>query len=220
MTNNIQVKNLEAASSSPVRDDSQAARSPSDKCHQCESLIEELRVSKSQCEDLQRLQHQLEEQVTVLEAKLQQSQIQEKDLNNEIRLLQEKLNETHITNRKLDICVPSTTDTNIVPDFPLVNTVLEQAEVPMFDGSETRANASSMTRTQEMLEQCQCKLKELERENKLLQVCMPQFCFHTTIMTKVWQSHHSHLLQRTLCAFFYLKGCILFSPPLSTPFLQ
>lgn len=179
MTSNIQVKNPEAASSSPVREDSQAACSP-DKCHQCESLTEELRVSKSQCEDLQRLQHQLEEQVTVLEAKLQQSQTQEKDLNNEIKLLQEKLNETHITNRKLDICVQSTTDTNSVTDFPLVNTVPEKAEVPKSDASETRANVGSMTRTQEMLEQCQCKLEEMERENKLLKVCMPQFCFHTT----------------------------------------
>lgn len=193
----IQVKNPEAALSAPVNDDSQAACSP-DKCHQCDLLTEELRVSKSRCEDLTRLQHQLEEQVTALEAQLQQSHTQENDLNNEIKYLQEKLNETHITSRKLDSCVTSATNVNEVPEVPLVTVALEQAQVPDSDGSETLATMGSSTSAQEMLEQCQCKLKELEKENKLLQVCMPWY-FHTLILSLRFGSLITHHLM-TLCA--------------------
>lgn len=115
----------------------------------------------------------MEEQVTTLEAKLQQAQTQENDLNNEIKLLQEKLNETHITSRKLDSCVPSATNVNVVPDFPLVTVGPEQAAVPDSDGSEALVTVDSLSSAQEMVQQWQCKLKELEKENKLLQVCMP-----------------------------------------------
>lgn len=170
----IQVKDPEIVLSASGSDDGQAACPLSDKCHQCERLTEELRVSKSQCEDLTRLKHQLEEQVTALEAQLQQSHTHEKDLNNEIKLLQEQLNETHITSRKLDRCVLS--ETNTVPDFPLVTVVPEQTEVPDSEGSETLATKDTPTNTQEMLEQCRCRLKELEEENKLLQVCIPLCC--------------------------------------------
>lgn len=174
MKSHIQVKNPEAVVSSSVRDDNQAACSI-DKCHQCERLTEELRVSKTRCEDLQQLQHQLEEQVTTLEAQLQQSQTQEKDLNNEIMLLQEKLNEVHIS-RKLDNCVQSSANTNTVPDLDLVTIVPQQSAVPDSDGLEALTMKGPMTTEQEVLEQCQCRLKELEKENKLLQVCIPQFC--------------------------------------------
>lgn len=170
-----QVKNPETTLSPPVSEDSQAV-CPPDKCHHCDLLTEELRVSKSRCEDLTRLQHQLEEQVTALEAQLQQSHTQENDLNNKIKYLQEKLNQTHITSRKLDSCVTNATNIN---EIPLVTVAPEQAQVPDSDGSETLASMGS-TSAQEMLEQCQCKLKELENENKLLQVCMP-FYFHTLI---------------------------------------
>lgn len=180
-----QVKNPEAALSAPVSDDSPAVCSP-DKCHQCDLLTEELRVSKSRCEDLTRLQHQLEEQVTALEAQLQQSHTQENDLNNEIKYLQEKLNETHITSRKLDSCVTSATNINEVPEVPLVTISLEQAQVPDSDGSETLATMGSSTSAQEMLEQCQCKLKELEKENKILQEqCSAAEVEKTTLRTNI-----------------------------------
>ncbi|XP_050693492.1 FYVE and coiled-coil domain-containing protein 1-like isoform X4 [Eriocheir sinensis] len=180
-----QVKNAEAALSAPVSDDSPAVCSP-DKCHQCDLLTEELRVSKSRCEDLTRLQHQLEEQVTALEAQLQQSHTQENDLNNEIKYLQEKLNETHITSRKLDSCVTSATNINEVPEVPLVTISLEQAQVPDSDGSETLATMGSSTSAQEMLEQCQCKLKELEKENKILQEqCSAAEVEKTTLRTNI-----------------------------------
>lgn len=158
--------------SAPASDDGQAACSLPNTCHQCERLTEELRVSKAQCEDFVRLQHQLEEQVNALEAQLQQSQTQEKDLNNEIKLLQEKLNDTHITSRKLDSCVSSAMNAETVPDIPLVTVVPEQAEVPDSEGSKTLFTVDSSTNAQEMLEQCRCRLEELEKENKLLQVCI------------------------------------------------
>ena len=157
--------------------------SPHDKCHQCGLLTEELRVSKSQCEDLEGLRHQLEEQVIALQSHQDQFETQEKDLNSEIKCLQEQLNQALITSRTLDSCVPSVTKIDTMPDLPLVTVVPEQTQVPDSDGSESHVATDCTVSGQEALEQCQSRLMVLEKENKLLQVCILQI--HSFIVLSV-----------------------------------
>ncbi|KAG0715652.1 FYVE and coiled-coil domain-containing protein 1 [Chionoecetes opilio] len=158
-----QVKNTDTVAST-VSQDSPATCSAGDQCLQCGQLMEELRTSQSQCEDLKVLQHRLEEQVVAFQSQKDQFETKEKDLNSEIKCLQEKLNQTHITSTALDSGVPSVEKTDTVTDLPLVTVVPEQTQA-----SESHVASDSTTCTPEVLEQCQCRLRELEKENKLLQ---------------------------------------------------
>ena len=168
----FQVKNTDAVVPSTAEgENSQVMSSANDRCHQCELLTEELRVTKSQNEDLENLRCQLEEQVCALQLQQDQFETQEKDLKSEIECLQEKLNQTHITSRTLDSCVSGVTETDIVPDLPIVTVRPEQTQVPDSDGLESRIATDSTVGAPESLEQCQSMLRELEKENKLLQVC-------------------------------------------------
>lgn len=165
-----QVKNTDAVvPSTAMSENSQVIPSTHDKCHQCELLTEELRVTKAQNEDLENLRRQLEEQVCALQLQVDQFETQEKDLNGEIKCLQEKLNQAHITSRTLDSCVSSVTETDTVPDLPKVTVVPEQTQVPDSDRLESHVTTDFSVSAQESLEQCQSRLRELEKENKLLQ---------------------------------------------------
>lgn len=174
-----------------------------DRCHECELLTEELRVTKSQCEDLKGLQHQLEEQVAALQIQQNLSETREKDLTSEIKCLQEKLNQTHITSRTLDSCVPSVMKTDAVPDLPLVTVVPEQRQVPDSDGSESHVATDSTASAQEVLEQCQSRLRELEKENKLLQVGVFQI-HSSTIYSVMIVCHKTFTLIKAL-KWYYLS---------------
>ncbi|XP_045126073.1 FYVE and coiled-coil domain-containing protein 1-like isoform X3 [Portunus trituberculatus] len=165
-----QVKSTDAVvPSTGMGENSQVISSANDRCHQCELLTEELRVTKSQNEDLENLRRQLEEQVCSLQLQQDQFEAQEKDLNSEIKCLQEKLNQAHIASRTLDSCVSGVTETDNVPDLPVVTVGSEKTQVPDSDGSESHVATDSTVSAQESLEQCQSMLRELEKENKLLQ---------------------------------------------------
>uniref|UniRef100_A0A0N7ZB20 FYVE-type domain-containing protein n=1 Tax=Scylla olivacea TaxID=85551 RepID=A0A0N7ZB20_SCYOL len=165
-----QVKSTDAVVPSiAMGENSHVISSVHDRCQQCELLIEELRVTKSQNEDLENLRCQLEEQVCALQLQQDKFETQEKDLNSEIKCLQEKLNEAHITSRTLDSCVSGVTETDIAPDLPIVTVVPEQTQVPDSDRLESHIATDSTISAQESLEQCQSRLRELEKENKLLQ---------------------------------------------------
>ncbi|MPC11261.1 hypothetical protein E2C01_003923 [Portunus trituberculatus] len=63
----------------------------------------------------------------------------------------------------------SVTETDNVPDLPVVTVGSEKTQVPDSDGSESHVATDSTVSAQESLEQCQSMLRELEKENKLLQ---------------------------------------------------
>lgn len=151
--------------------------SDSAKCHtpevclQCEQLSEELHLSRSKCTELQRLHDLLENQVTQLHTQVDSLQAQEKHLKNEITHLEKTLKETLTAGERLSTGVHELlkeTSSSAVPTVNLVTVKPEQCATLVSSSVISQPDTDSSLSPQQVIDQCQHKLENLEKENEIL----------------------------------------------------
>ncbi|KAK3882390.1 hypothetical protein Pcinc_013228 [Petrolisthes cinctipes] len=151
---------LESSSSSSVVAPNEAVKHDVSECSRCEVLSEELTTSREECHELRRLQQILEGQVEALQTQVDECHAQENKLKDEIKALKEATADNRLIK----------TDTQSLSYSPPALTINEQEEttpiVTLQDQKQTQH--SSEERSQDMLDQCQRKLEEVEKENKAL----------------------------------------------------
>ncbi|KAK8727199.1 hypothetical protein OTU49_009746 [Cherax quadricarinatus] len=151
--------------------------SDSAKCHtpevclQCEQLSEELHLSRSKCTELQCLHDLLENQVTQLHTQVDSLQAQEKHLKNEITHLEKTLKETLTAGERLSTGVHELlkeTSSSAVPTVNLVTVKPEQCAALVSSSVISQPDTDSSLSPQQVIDQCQHKLENLEKENEIL----------------------------------------------------
>ncbi|XP_045622041.2 FYVE and coiled-coil domain-containing protein 1 isoform X2 [Procambarus clarkii] len=141
------------------------------RCVRCDQLSEELRLGTSKCTDLQRLNQELENQITELQTKVDSLETKEIYLKNQNAHLDKKLQEMLSAGEKLSTGMHELlkeTCSSAVPTVQLVTVMHEQCAASEQPNVLSQLDTNSSLSPQEIFDQCHHKLENLEKENEML----------------------------------------------------